>query len=264
MSYELRKPPVTEAWIEFKFSVSEEHPAWDEVTGKEFIERAYGERFKTKQFIGRQEMTFEAKEGRPSLREARLVFERVLAANADEDRYVQAGRDQLIYNIVRKQQCWPEYSALRDEALDVYGQYVLFAKPSGLQTLALHYRDVVRIPLPATGSLDLSRFFTVCPDAPSGAFGSVSNWAIDLTLPYACKDATLRLVIRDDPPAHGSEPAGITEAMFRMDWHAFANRTVGLEPQLVREWLEAAHEELLTAFKAAFTQECWALFEPTE
>jgi uncharacterized protein (TIGR04255 family) len=262
LAVELGKPPIIEAWVEFRFSVSEDAPTWDEDTAALFIKRNFKERFKIKGSVGRYELTVHSEDGKPSVRESKVIFERCRAATSEEDRYLQAGRDVLIYNMLRKHGAWPSYRVLRDEALEAFQKYVAFAKPVGLSRVALHYRDILPITLDKSGEVDLSRYLAVYPEVPKTLFGTVARFMISMTLPNTGIAGELTLVIRDDPTK--DEPAGqeACEARFRLDWHLVASRTVPMEEGPVRQWLDQAHEDLIRAFRSCFTEAGWALLEP--
>jgi len=259
---ELGKPPIIEAWVEFRFSVSEDAPSWDEDTAALFINRNFEGRFKIKDSLGRYEITLNSEDGKPTVRESKVVFERCRAATSAEDRYLQAGRDVLICNMLRKHGTWPSYRVLRDEALEALQKYVAFASPVGLTHVVLHYRDVVPIPLDTSGEVDLSRYLAVYPEVPRTLFGTVARFMISMTLPDTGSAGELTLVIRDEPPKDGPASQGASEARFRLDWRLVASRTVAMEEGLVGEWLDQAHEDLIRAFRSCFTEAGWALLEP--
>ena len=98
---QLGKPPVIEAWIEFRFSVEEHARRWDQDVAAAFFREEFDEAYAIKDFVGRWEMTVEAGPAGPSIKAGRMVFERARASNPDGDRVVQAGRDVLIYNMLR-------------------------------------------------------------------------------------------------------------------------------------------------------------------
>jgi uncharacterized protein (TIGR04255 family) len=254
-------PPIIEAWIEFRFSYSEEAPYWDETRAEAFISHYFEGKFTVNSYFGRSEIAVDASQGRPDFSKPKLIFERIRAASAAQDRYVQAGRDTLIYNMVRKQQDWPQYGSLRSEALDAYGKYVEFLRPSSLQAVSLHYRDLVVIPLSQNKKVKLDDYFTILPNVPEDVYGDISGFMIALDMPEVCKSGLTRLIIQSEPSPPSPNPSQ-SGARFRMDWQVNPyNPIQSLDKAIVTKWLDEAHEELFKAFLATFTKKGLRLFQ---
>jgi uncharacterized protein (TIGR04255 family) len=261
---DLGKPPVVEAWIEFRFSAQENATRWDESVAMFFLSQNYAGVFSAKDFVGRYELTVEAVNGRPQVKSPDMVFDRLRATNAGDDRYLQIGRDILVYNMVRKQNAWPEYHVLRDEAIEAYRRYVGFFSPGSLRTIALHYRDLVAVPCGDNNLIELSEFLSVYPEVPKLDFGDVSDFLIGLTLPNANKNGTLKLFIRDEPPGEMKEAGKTSEGRFRMDWNITSSTPPSMETGWIQQWLDDAHSGLLHAFRSSFTDKGWSLFDPRD
>lgn len=255
----LGKPPVIEAWVEFRFAVDEGVPAWDEATAERFFKSHFADAFETKDFVGHYEVEIESAGGRPTIRQGAAVFERARATNADGNRYLQAGRDVLIYNVLRTRAAWPEYGALRDEAMAAYGKYTGFARATSLRSVGLHYRDEVTLPLHGS-RVDLRDYITVYPEVPGDAFGPTSGFVMNLTLPEAVEAGILNLVVRTVPLAMPDAK----ELRLRLDWHLRSEEPPSTEPAAVSEWLDRAHGELIHAFVQCFTKAAWQRFDPKE
>jgi uncharacterized protein (TIGR04255 family) len=257
----LGKPPVIEAWVEFRFAVDEGVPAWDEATAEKFFKHHFADAFTIKDFVGHYEVEIEAGGGRPTVRQGAPVFDRARASNADGDRCLQAGRDVLIYNILRRRGVWPEYRDLRGEAMAAYGKYIDFAKSLALRSVGLHYRDEVAVP--SEGPLiDLRDHITVYPEVPEGVFGPVSNFVMNLTLPDAATAGILNLAVGTVPFVKPDTTA--RELRIRLDWHLLSKSAPSTEPKAVSEWLDRAHNELTHAFERCFTRAAWQRFDPKE
>jgi uncharacterized protein (TIGR04255 family) len=258
---ELGKPPVVEAWIEFRFRVAGEASPWDETHAELFMKQAYPDSFKIKDYIGHWDLTLQQEAGRPSLTGNRLLLERVRACDETGSRFVQAGRDILIYNMLRLDLAWPQYTELRRAALEAYEKYLSFAKPEGLASIGLHYRDVVIVPLKDGEAMNLDDYLLVRPTAPE-VLGNLGGVRMSLTFPAASEAGVLRLGVHDEvvPP----ETGGAVSARFRFDWHLATEWSKSSEIQAVEAWLDSAHEDILRMFKGCFTDRCWNLFEPEE
>ena len=253
-------PPVIEAWIEFGFSYTEEAPYWDEARAEAFVGDYFKESFKVNSYFGRSEIVVDASKGRPDFSKPKLIFERIRAASQAGDRYVQAGRDILIYNMLRKEKDWPEYSVLRSEALDAYDKYIDCLKPSVLKTISLHYRDIVVIPFDQNGKLKLDNYFTVLPKVPEDTYGDISGFMIALDMPKVCKSGLIRLILQSEPSLQETK-GSVGNARFRMDWHLSPHKMIdSLDKKVISEWLDQAHDDLFKAFVAAFTDEGLKLF----
>jgi len=256
-----KNPPVIEAWIEFRFSFKDEVPYWDELKAQAFVNDYFEGRFRVDSFLGRTEFTLSASEGRPpALTSSKVTFERARATNTDSDRYVQVGRDTLIYNLLRKEKDWPEYHSLRDEAMDAYGKFIQFLRPMALQHIALHYRDLVIVPLQGEQKIKLENYFNICPEVPEQKFGDMSNFMVALTLPETWESGVLNLTIQSDPQVPSPEHSN--EGRFRWDWHIFPKSSIrSLDKDTITSWLDQAHNDLFQAFLSAFTKKGLGLFK---
>ena len=253
-------PPVIEAWIEFRFSFKDEIPYWDEVKAQAFIADYFEGRFHVDSFLGRTEFTISASGGRPAFTQSKVIFERVRATNEYSDRYVQVGRDTLIYNLLRKEKDWPEYHSLRDDAMDSYDKFIQFLRPMALQHIALHYRDLVIVPLQDKQRVRLGDYFTIFPEVPERKFGDMSNFMVALTLPETWRSGVLNLMVQSDPPV--PSPEHPNEGRFRWDWHISPKSSIGsLDKDTITTWLDQAHDDLFQAFLSAFTQNGLGLFK---
>lgn len=260
---ELKKPPVIEAWIGFQFQYGEEPPLWNENRAETLIKECFGDTFKKKDFGVTAKVEFGTSGGRPVLSEPELIFERIRAVTEKEDRFIQAGRSWLVYNLLRKGRDWPGFPTLREEALETYDKYIKFLRPDTLQLVSLHYRDLILIPTNEMDRIKIEDYFTVCPGVPDETFGVIGRFVIDLILPEMFEDGTLRLIMKDQPMiSKGNEPSSFR---FLMDWHITSNKLFeSLSNEIVIGWLDNAHDVLYSAFKESFTKRGWQLFNQEE
>lgn len=254
-------PPVIEAWIEFRFSYPEDAPYWDQTRAQAFIRDYFEGKFKVNSYFGRSEIAVDASKGQPDFSKSKLIFERIRAVSAAQDHYVQAGRDVLIYNMVRKQKEWPEYATLRSEALDAYDKYIECLKPSALQSVSLNYRDLVVIPLDEKNKVKLDDYFKVLPKVPEDTYGDISDFMIALDMPKVCKSGLTHLIIRTQPsPPNANHP--VSNACFTLDWDLNPHKPIeSLDKRIVTDWLDQAHDDLFKAFLATFTRKGLNLFD---
>jgi len=252
---EFKKPPIVEAWIEFKVGLADESLGWDESTAKEFINKHFAD-FTEQEVFGLAEVKIDSKTGKVS--PTRMLFERIRAFTKDRDRCVQAGRNLLVFNQIRQGEGeWPGYQRLQDGASDALQKYFSFRSLSTLVSASLHYRDIVAIPKREDDKIRLEDYFTVYPHLPNGSFGGMSGFRVIMQLPETCKGGHMTLSVQSLPAFGPSEDKG----RFAMDWHVCSNQGIhDIDSALT--WLAQAHSDLSSAFESAFTQKGLYLFEP--
>lgn len=250
-----KKPPILEAWIEFKVGLTDESVGWDESTAKEFINKHFAD-FKQQEFFGLAEVKIDSKTLKVS--QTGMFFERVRAFTKDRERCVQAGRNLLVFNQIRQgEEEWPGYERLQDGASDALQKYLSFRGLSTLVSVSVHYRDIVAIPKGKDGKIKLEDYFAVYPHLPNGSFGAMSWFRVVMQLPEACKGGNMTLSIQSLPAFGPSEDKG----RFAMDWHVCSNQGI-YDIDSALKWLVEAHSDISTAFERAFTQKGLCLFEP--
>jgi hypothetical protein len=131
-----------------------------------------------------------------------------------------------------------------------------FRQLNKLRTVALHYRDIVQIPKPDTGVIRLEDYFTVCPRVPEKIFGALTNFKLSLELPNFCEHASIILAIQSASTQEREE----THCSFDMDWHLTPKHEV-TDVDVCRKWLDDTHDIVFDAFKSAFTEKGFALFD---
>jgi uncharacterized protein (TIGR04255 family) len=248
-----KKPPVVEAWIQFKVSLAEETAGWDESTAKEFINKYFPE-FKQQELFGLAEVKIDPRTA--NVLGTVKSFERIRAFTQARDLCVQAGRNLLVFNQIRQGE-WGGYDRLQDGAFDALEKYFGFRGLSTLAGVSLHYRDIVVIPSGPNGKIQLDDYFAVCPRIPETAFGEVSGFRVAMDFPHACENGITTVAIQTVPVIESS----CDEYRFAVDWHVGCD---GKTPDVAsaRQWLEQAHRDLRGVFKAAFTKRTLDLFEP--
>ena len=260
----LGNPPVVEAWVEFRFAVSEEIPPWDEALAESFFDRAFEGRYRLDGYRAATEFVLESTGGRPSIRDAKLILDRVRATRTDtEDRYLQLGRGVLICNFIRKQQSWPDFPVLRDEALDACLKYCQFFKPKKLLAVAINYRDVVTIPWSGEGQVDIKDYVTLYPEVPPATFGRVGDFRMSCSLETAANNGLLTLSMRSErQPVRAGQDSFAIGLRIRMDWNVTSTELESMDTEVIRGWMMEAHKDLLRVFRSAFTETGWNLFAP--
>ena len=262
MPLKLGKPPVVEAWIEFRFNVNEETP-WTEAIAHDFLDTALGGRYKVRDFVGRADVVFDTQGGTPSVKEAKLLFERIRAVGGEhQDRYIQVGRGALVVNLCKVNE-WAGFNALSQEAMEAFGKFRDFFKPHALNAAAIHYRDVVEIPWPDDRQLELRDYMELYMEIPADRFGQTSSFNMSCSLVNTAVDGVLTIAVRrEQPPDTDSQQRPLRLVM---DWNITTRPSVAsLDADNITAWLQNAHNEIEKVFRHAFTDKGWALFQPME
>ncbi len=255
-SVEFEKPPVVEAWIAFRFALTQESRVWDENAAKGFVERCFKD-FSAESLFKFTQIEVDAKTGKPNLTGAQEFFDMIKAFSTDRERCVQARRDTLVFNQLNKGQ-WSGYPAMRDGAMEAARKYMEFRDLTELIGVVLHYRDVVAIPTSPGAGVRLEDWFRIHPEVPADDFGTVSAFSFSVHLPEMCKAATTAVKIRSLPPS--SE--GDSELKFSVDWHVTSIDRIS-DLTRAEQWLDSAHTALRSSFDMAFTPQCRRLFSPS-
>jgi uncharacterized protein (TIGR04255 family) len=249
---EFKNPPVIESWMEFEVDLTEESILWDEDTAKELMRKCFSE-FPKMDFLGLAQVSVNQKTREVS--QTGVSFERVKAFTESQDKCVQAGRNIFVFNHIKKE-TWPRFEERRGQVFDSLNKYMAFRQISKLRTVALHYKDMVKIPKDGKSEIKLEDYFTVCPRVPEETFGELSNFSFSLELPNFCEPAIIVLTIQSIPPQNSSD----THYQFAMDWHLVPKQKV-TDVESSKEWLGNAHDGIYRAFIAAFTKKGLSLFD---
>jgi uncharacterized protein (TIGR04255 family) len=255
LSVGFRKPPVVEAWIEFKFALTQERSAWDEDAAKRLVKNCF-EDLTPESFSMYARIEMDGKIGRPNVADIQAVFDRIRAFSNERDRCIQAGRDVFVFNQLNTGK-WPGYEAMRDGALEAVAKYMGFRELDELTAIALHYRDIVSVPKAQDSGIKLEDWFQVYPEVSGEAFGRMSAFTFSVQLPEMCTGATAVLRLGSLPLAG----EGDSEFRFSIDWHVSSTDRVE-DLEAAKQWLDSAHAAFRSSFDKAFTPKCLATFEP--
>lgn len=253
-----KKPPVVEAWIEFRFALTHEDSQWDEDAARSLMKSCF-EKFIADRFLKSVNIDVNMRPGQSGpTATPEISFERVRAFSQSGEHCVQAGRNVFVFNQL-KRTTWLKYDCMRDSALSAVQKYMSFRNLDELTGVSLHYRDVVAIARSGSSGIEFSDWFNVYPKVPPDSFGSVAAFTFAVQLPSMCERAVAIFSIQSLPPT-GNEDR---ESRFSIDWDVSSvDRVEDLES--VRQWLDSAHQALRGSFEKAFTERCLALFEPSE
>jgi uncharacterized protein (TIGR04255 family) len=253
---QFKKPPVVEAWIEFKFALTQEDSVWDEDKATTLVKTRFAD-YTPESFSKYAEIHVDARTGKANVQE---LFDRIRSFSAEKDRCIQARRNVFVFNQLNRAK-WLGYGAMADAAIEAAAHYMEFRGFDELTNVSLHYRDIVAIPRPnAKEGLRLPDWFRIYPEVPQETLGTMSSFRFDVQVPELCKDADARLSIQSLPCVAQEE----TDFRFSLDWHVTSADNTIREIEAARGWLDSAHDTLRSSFEKAFTPACLQLFEPLE
>jgi uncharacterized protein (TIGR04255 family) len=255
----LKKPPLVEVWISFRFEPGIDAPPWSRERYTSFLQ-ALGSRYPQTQEMTRRAIRVTAT--RPS-RPPRIkdVVEEVLAVRALTDdglRAVQLAPDELVVNYLHSPSvAYPGFPSLLTEAMEHCARYRECYPSSGVKQVALHYVDLIDIPVPEDRVLRSEDFFNLNIQVPPQEFGGILAFELRL----ACRPTTGHDSVELLFATEATQPDESVRR-FRMEWRTATQADRIMSEEEIRGGLQAAHDRLEHCFRSAFTPAGWALFEP--
>ena len=260
----LGKPPVIELWIEFQYALTEDAQEWTLDRARTLINDCFGEKFAIEAYRSRTDFRISDAniEGEAQV-QTQITIDRIRATTKEKDRYIQAGKDILVFHVIRTEKEWPYFAKIKPEAIESAEKYGSFMKLSNLESVSLHYRDDIKLPLGEQNMIKLQDYITIFPETPEEEWAIPSDFSISLTLPKLCESTISQLVVETEPAFIEESETGKKYRRLKMDWHATSNISLNNSSE-VEKWLEKAHFDLINAFKNVFTEKGLNLFEPLE
>jgi uncharacterized protein (TIGR04255 family) len=257
----LGKPPIIQAWIEFRFDHSADRPEWGWPTANAFFD-LFLEEYPEREVAVQHQLQIAKVENKkkPQVVDERVQLAGMRGYRADRSQYLQLTQDTLACNFLRTDaKGYEGFEALKTEALTKLRAYTEFYRPSRLLQFAVQYVDLVRIPF-QDGRIELKDYFTIGHDLPEAAFGPTLNFLVQYTTrPPDSKDV-LEVRLWNEL-ADLQDPQGPT-GQFRMDWRLMGFAELSFAEDVLGPRLDQAHDRLLDCFKKSFTPLAWATFEP--
>ncbi len=260
---ELKRPPITEAWIGFSFGDGDS-TSWDHKVALSFLENLVSE-FVDPEFEFVQTDTIQivsrSSTGVPKEIRGQTTVERVRIRDGNGRRWLEVGRNVLRFGFTRREADYPGFTSLRDAAFSFLDRHNDQFGRREVQQAGLHYVDLVEVPVATNGQLRVEDYFRVHPQLPGAPFEPVEKFAIRLA--FRGGDP------RDRVSMHfGSELGGRSDApnhepyRFRLEWHSDCQEIENSGAETIVLRLNEAHTNLFTCFNACFTPAGWTLFEP--
>ncbi len=253
----LGKPPIIQAWIEFRFDHGDERREWGFKEASAYLDR-FQESYPEREALFQRQFRIEKvqRHRNPEVVPGPIHVQAVRASNTAGSKYIQLTRDAVACNFLRTETGYEGFDALKAEALEKFRAYVEMYQPTRLLEFAVHYVDLVVIPLGPAKKLDLDEHFTLGINLPDLTFGSILNFVVQCTSRPPDSHDTLEIRLQDE-----SDPLGLS-ARFRMDWRLSASHELTLAEAEVAARLEQAHDRLVGYFQKSFTDKAWRMFEP--
>jgi len=257
----LAKPPLVEVWMSFRFEPAVGSPTWTRDRYRLLLD-TFSETHPNVEEMTRHAIQVAASKrgGRPQIKE---IAEQILAMRArteDGLRAIQMGSDELVVNYLRGDgEPYPGFPALLEEAMTCCRRYADCYHPVGVLEAALHYVDLVEIPVPEHRILRSEEYLTLDFRVPEEVFGHFAAFEVKaVVLPPGSKD-TVQL-------SFATVPGRVDDPLrqFRLEWHTASKSSGRMTEEEVRASLQTAHDRLEACFRHAFTAKGWALFEPGE
>lgn len=253
----LGKPPIIQAWIEFRFDRSDENSDWGLKEAYDYLDH-FQETYPEREALFQRQFRIEKvqRHRNPEVIAGPVHIQAVRASNTEGSRYIQLTRDAVACNVLRTGTGYAGFDALKMEALEKFRLYVEMYQPTRLLEFALHYVDLVVIPIEPDKPLVPGEYFTLGIDLPDTTFGVIQNFVVQYaTQPPDTKD-TLEVRLQDE-----RDPLGLN-ARFRVDWRLSGSHGLSLTETEIASRLETAHDRLLDCFQKSFTEKAWQIFEP--
>lgn len=247
--------------MSFRFEPAPGSPVWDRKRYEIFLD-AVGQAYPNVEEMSRRAVQLAASRAGAHPRVKQIV-EQILAIRAITDdglRVVQLMPDQLAVNYVRGDaEPYPGFSVLLDEAIRHCQRYIECYRPLGVLEAALHYVDIVDVPLPPDRCIQSDDYFTLTFEAPEEAFGGFVALEVKAVMAPPGSKEPVELIFTSEP-SRSEDP----HRRFQLEWHTAARTGSRMDDTSLRANLQVAHDRLEKCFRSAFTPKGWALFESDE
>lgn len=257
----LRRPPLVEVWMSFQFQPATAAPPWDRERYELLLDVLRAD------YPNAEEMARHAvrlgpakRSGKPQVKE---VIDQVLAVRAYSEsglRAIHLWPDRLVVNYLRgDSEPYPGFPALLEEAVVLCRAYSECYHPVGVVQVALHYVDVVELPVPASRVIRSEDYLTLNLQFPEAAFGAIGTFDLKAVFYPVDNSQAVQLGFSTLKSVEGAPVRP-----FRLEWHTGERADSIMTEDEIRLNLRRAHDRLETCFRQSFTPAGWALFEPDD
>ncbi len=255
--FKLGKPPIIEAWIRATFHPTDAPDAWEWTGTFEFLE-SFAPELDTIESLPEPPRVERVKKKGKRHQELQFTLEPryFRVRNADRSKIVQVGKTDLLVSRMRTDAAaYPGFTEVLRSFEEILKRFTQSIGARAINTIELHYVDLIQIPLPADGRITLSDYFQGMGEPKSSPFGETwqLSWSANLIPPDSSDTAQI---------AFQTMPAEDQSVRFRVDWHRTTRMTPSSEHS-VRSQLTAAHKYLKSCFHSFCLPRTWELFEPS-
>ena len=252
-------PPVVEIWISIDFQANDIKQKFDAELVRSLVSR-YEEELPEVEAIYEETIRTERQHPHqlPKITEAKSKLKAIRAWNSQKSHAFQIEDDTIAYHIVKTKSDKPRYRHVREAIESKLPGYIDVFRPSSIKGAGLHYLDIVEIPSPPGGKLNLNEYFRHVVDLPEDPFGPIVDFSQAFQVKCAKDEGTLSVRIKS-LPASGDA----SSFRFQMEWH---KQSVGINTlQLSDVWsrMDVSHDYILECFHASLTESAIQLFNPT-
>ncbi len=255
-----KKPPVVEVWIAFDFDPNENKREWDLELVQQYVQQYASDLPKLEAM---HEKKIEFRETSPTelpkVVRHTVALKQVRISDNAQSRFLQVADDHIAYHVLKSTAGYPGYSTVRDETAGKLRDYIELFQPARVRSAAIHYVDIVDIPRPPDGKIDMADYFIGSADLPENPFGAIANLSIQFLVQCPVDEGPLFLQLQSLPA-----PPESNVIRFRLDWHKHAVNVNTLDLTQVFARLNVAHDYMRQCFCASLTPRTLALFEPID
>jgi uncharacterized protein (TIGR04255 family) len=254
------KPPVVEVWISVEFDPNQNKREWDMNLVQQYV-RQYAHEFPKQEVLLDSQIQIQAAVPNeiPKVVSHDQRVQALRLWNEARTRLLQIGDDKLAYHMVKENEDTPGYRKVRDAAQTKLEDYIRIFQPSHIRNATLHYLDIVEIPVPDNGKLDLKDYFAVSVDLPEDPFGLIASQTHQFAAMCSVDPGPLYFQLQTVP-----SQAETKVFRFQMEWHKQCSDVNSLDLPHVFARMDVAHEYMRQCFSSAFTRRALALFGPIE
>lgn len=252
-----KNPPIIEAWILFSFGAPPNKTAWGFEQAERFAALIRKE-FSLGELFFRQEVDVEELDESkpPRISRNERILEKIRMTNEARTRCVQIADEKLVFNVLTGGSNYPGFQSLVNEALHFVKLYEQTYDCGAPHSVILHYKDIVRISVPTSLTIDLEDYFTIIRDLPPEPFGNTRAFASYFQTVCPTDELPLTINVNHLPPADG-------EFRFQLDWEKVCKPGDFSDRDLLRSSLSETSEFMVECFEKSITPKTRELFEPT-
>lgn len=257
---EYNKPPVVEVSIAVDFDPNEEKREWNLELVKQFS-RNHEQEFPHREpsYENQLEVQLTSPTELPKVVSQNSLLKYVRLFDQNRSRVIQLGDDQLSFYIVRNNSAYPRYARVREEAARFLREYMDLFQPARIRHAAIHYIDIIDIPIPESGKIDIATYFNHIADLPEDPFGLVLNIEMRYLIECPIDVGPLYYQLK-----RLAAPAAEKVIRFRADWKKQCRDIASIDLETLFSRLDTAHDYMRKSFENVLTDETRQLFDPIE